>query len=378
MYKEFIDFIRSIYPEKGFIPLHTPVFNGKEKQYVIDTIDSTFVSSIGKYVNDIEIAFARKLQCKKAIAVVNGTSALQIALKLAGVKNNDLVLTQALTFVATANAITYLDAEPYFLDVDFDTMGMSPKALESFLESECEIREEGCFYVKTNQKVGACVPMHTFGFLCRIEDIQRICEKWKVPLVEDSAEALGSKFGDQFAGTFGLTSAFSFNGNKIITSGGGGMIATNNAELGDLAKHLTTTAKKPHPWEYEHDFVGYNFRMPNINAALLCAQLEGLDHFIKAKRERAKMLNDFFEKSEIIFRTEMSGTTSNYWLYTIQLRNREERDRFLEVTNASEVMTRPVWKLLCNLQIYSHCGRDDQKNASALEDVIVNIPSSVA
>jgi aminotransferase in exopolysaccharide biosynthesis len=376
-YIETIDFIRNQFPYKSLIPLHEPIFGGKEKEYLLDTINSTFVSSVGEYVDKFELMMAELSKTKKAVAIVNGTSALQVALRLSGVGIGDEVLTQALTFIATINAIIYNGASPVFLDVDIDTMGLSPNSVNTFLEENCELRDGVCYNKKTNKKIAACMPMHTFGFPVHIDELIKICNKWNIPIVEDAAESIGSEFNNTPTGGFGKLGVFSFNGNKIVTSGGGGAIVTNNIELGFKAKHLTTTAKVPHPYEYVHDEIGYNFRMPNLNAALACAQLEQLDSFIQNKRNLAKEYSTFFESKGINFRTELPNTKANYWLMCIELENKKDRDAFLKETNENKVMTRPIWQLIFKSTIYSSFQRDAQENAIYLEERIVNIPSSV-
>ena len=375
--KKTISFIREIYQSQDFIPLHEPRFVGNEKKYLLDTIDSTFVSSVGAYVDKFESMMQDISQTQKAIAVVNGTSGIQVALRLVGVKAGDEVLTQALTFVATANAIAYNGAKPVFLDVDLDTMGLSPNAIQNFLEEYGDLREDGCYNKKTGNKIAACLPMHTFGFPTRIDEIINICNTWKIPVVEDAAESLGSEYKGQPTGSFGEVGVFSFNGNKIVTSGGGGVIVTNDADLGIKAKYLTTTAKQPHPYEYVHDELGYNYRMPNLNAALACAQLEKLNWFLEKKRELAKKYEDFFEGEDAKFRTELPETKANYWLMCVELENRKARDLFLKETNEAKVMTRPIWELMFRLPMYQDCFKDEQVNAKFLADRIVNIPSSV-
>lgn len=377
MFNKVISFIKDRFATNDFIPLHAPVFAGNEKKYVLDTLDSTFVSSVGSYVDKSEQLMAEIIQTKKAIAVVNGTSGLQIAMQLAGVKRGDEVLTQALTFVATANAIHYVGAEPVFLDVDYDTMGLSPKAVNAFLDEFCEMRESVCYNKRTGKRIAACVPMHTFGFPVHLDELMAICEKWNITVVEDAAESLGSYYKGKHTGAFGRLGVFSFNGNKIVTCGGGGMIVTQNEELGKMGKHLTTTAKVPHPYEYVHDYVGYNFRMPNLNAALVCAQLEQLDTFLANKRALANDYTSFFNGQSIKFRTELEETKANYWLMCVELENLEERNAFLKATNEAKTMTRPIWQLMYRLPMYQHCYHDSQTNAEFLEERIVNIPSSV-
>jgi aminotransferase in exopolysaccharide biosynthesis len=372
-----LEFIRQQYPEKNFIALHEPCFRGNEKLYTLDAIDSTFVSSVGAYVDRFERIMEGICQTQKAIAIVNGTAALQVALRLAGVKLGDEVLTQALTFIATTNAIIYNGASPVFIDVDLDTMGLSAKAVSDFLEEFGEVSEDGCYNKKTGKKIAACLPMHTFGFPVHLTELILICNQWGIPLVEDAAESLGSEYQGKPTGSFGLLGAFSFNGNKIVTSGGGGAIVTNDETLGQKAKHLTTTAKIPHPYEYVHDEIGYNFRMPNLNAALACAQLEQLTGFIDNKRKLALEYSAFFSGHGIKFRVEPKGTKSNYWLMCVELENLKDREQFLKETNASKVMTRPIWQLIFRSAMYASFQRDSQKNALYLEDRIVNIPSSV-
>jgi perosamine synthetase len=377
MFNEVINFIKDKFVTNDFIPLHAPVFQGNEKRYVMDTLDSTFVSSVGAYVDRTEQMMAEISQTQKAVAVVNGTSGLQIAMQLAGVQLGDEVLTQALTFVATANAIHYTGAEPVFLDVDYDTMGLSPKAIAEFL-AEFGEKREGCTYnKKTGRKISACIPMHTFGFPVHLDELIAVCTEWNIPIIEDAAESLGSYYKGKHTGSFGQLGVFSFNGNKIVTCGGGGMIVTQNEELAKLGKHLTTTAKVPHPYEYVHDYVGYNFRMPNLNAALLCAQLEQLDSFLANKRTLAYEYASYFAEQSIKFRTELEDTQANYWLMCVELENLDERNAFLKATNEAKTMTRPIWQLIYRLPMYQHCYRDAQKCAEFLEERIVNIPSSV-
>lgn len=377
-YQEIISFIRETFSEKeAQILLHKPVFSGKETDYVLKTLESTIVSSVGEFVNRSERMMAEIAGTSKAVAVVNGTSGLHLALELVGVNSGDEVITQALTFVATANAIAYTGAEPVFLDVDYDTMGLSPDALKAFLETFGEKRESGTFNKKTGKKIAACVPMHTFGFPVRIEEIVEICRTWNIPVVEDAAESLGSLVKDKHTGSFGDIGVFSFNGNKIVTAGGGGMLVTNNIELGNKAKHLSTTAKMPHAFEYFHDEVGYNYRMPNLNAALLCGQLEKLDFFLENKRELANQYQEFFHGSGIQFRSELPDTRANYWLMCIELDGKKDRDDFLKLTNEKGVMTRPIWTLMHKLPMFQHCYRDEQRHAEKLEERIVNLPSSV-
>ncbi len=375
--EQVVSFVRDQYKTDKFIPLHEPRFRGNEKKYLLDTIDSTFVSSVGAYVDKFEWMMQELTHTTKAVAVVNGTSSLQVALRLAGVKSGDEVITQALTFIATANAIAYNGATPIFVDVDLETMGLSPVAVEMFLEEFGELREDGCYNKKTGKKISACMPMHTFGFPVHMDELLLVCNKWKIAVVEDAAESLGSYYKGKHTGSIGLVGGFSFNGNKTITSGGGGAIITNNLELGIQAKYLTTTAKKPHPYEFFHDEIGYNFRMPNLNAALACAQMEELELFLADKRYLAGLYADFFGQQGIKFRTETQDTKANYWLMCVEMADLEERNNFLEITNDKGVMTRPIWTLMYRLPMYESCQRDQQQNAEFLEERIVNIQSSV-
>lgn len=373
-----ISFIQGLYKTKEFIPLHEPKFNGNEKKYLNECIDSTFVSSVGAFVDRFEKDFASYVGSSYAIATVNGTSALHIALLLANVKKDDEVITQALTFVATANAISYCQAKPVFIDVDLDTLGLSPKALQDFLESNCEIIDKKCVNKKTKKIIRACVPMHTFGHPCKIDEIVKICTTWNITVVEDSAESLGSFYKNKHTGKFAKLGVFSFNGNKIITAGGGGVIVTNDEELAIRAKYLTTTAKVPHPYEYVHDEIAYNYRMPNLNAALLCAQLENLDDTIKNKRALALEYEEFFFKiDDIEFMQETKNSKVNYWLNTLIFKTQKNRDKFLESTNNNKVMTRPIWRLLSELKMYKNCQTDSLTNSKYLQTRVVNIPSSV-
>ena len=371
----FSQFVQEAFQTEQFIPLHIPVFKGNEKRYLEETIDSTFVSSVGAFVNTFEEQIAVFTQVKKSVAVVNGTAGLHLSLKVVGVETADEVLTQALSFVATVNAIAYCGAEPVFIDVDLDTMGLSPKHLKAFLDNFGEIRTDGTYNKKTNKRIGACVPMHTFGFMSRIDEIVAICDQWNIPVVEDAAEALGSYYKNKNAGSFGKMSAFSFNGNKIITSGGGGIVCTNDESLADKAKFLSTTAKDPHKWEYFHSQLGFNYRMPNLNAALALAQLEMYTTILESKKELFSAYKKYFEGTSRLVGPPKE-TTWNHWLMCVQLSDLDERNEFLSTTNGAGVMTRPIWQLLYKLPMYSHCQRDDQKNANFLEDRIVNIPSS--
>ncbi len=375
-FQQVIDFIKQLY-KKDFVPLHEPIFIGNEKKYLNDCINSTFVSSVGEFVNKIEEKLCEITGSKYAIATVNGTSALHIALKLAGVKENTEVITQPLTFVATCNAISYLGAKPVFVDVDLDTLGMSPDSLRSFLENHTYIKDGKLFNKHTDRQITAVVPMHTFGHPCKIDEIVRIASRYNLPVVEDSAEGLGSLYKGKHSGTFGLLGILSFNGNKIATAGSGGAILTNDEELAKKAKHLTTTAKVPHKWKYFHDEIGYNYRMANINAALLLGQLENLELFVERKRKLAKVYKDFFQSINLEFFTEPVNACSNYWLNAVFLKNMQERDRFIKFTNDNKIQTRPVWRLIYKLPMYKGCFRLETPNAEYIEERVVNIPSGV-
>ena len=377
MYEDTIDFIRSIYGSERVIPLHEPRFIGNEKKYLNDCIDSTFVSSTGKFVDEFEEKIAKYTGAKYAVATSNGTSALHIALLLANVAKNDEVITQPLTFVATCNAINYCGANPIFIDVDKETMGLSPLSLQAYLKKNAFIKNQQCINNNTGRVIKACVPMHTFGQPCRIDEIKAICDKYNISLIEDAAESLGSFYKDKHTGTFGQMGVISFNGNKIITGGGGGCVITDDEILAKRAKHLTTTAKVSHKWEYIHDMIGYNYRMPNLNAALLVAQLENLESFLLNKRELAMMYKDFFSDKACHFVEESLNSKSNYWLNTIILKDKEQRDLFLEEANSKGVMIRPVWTLMNKLTMFKHSQCDGLTNVEWLEERVVNIPSSV-
>nr|MBD3621647.1 LegC family aminotransferase [Sunxiuqinia sp.] len=377
-YAEIVRFIRKTYNKpEGFIALHEPLFVGNEKKYLEECIDSTFVSSVGKFVDRFEEDIARYTGAKKAIVCVNGTNALHIALLLAGVQRNDEIITQSLTFIATANAISYAGARPVFVDVDRDTLGLSPVSLLNFLQNNTIQKADRCYNKVTNRKIAAVVPMHTFGHPCKIDAIATICKEHHIELVEDAAESLGSYYKGQHTGTFGKIGVLSFNGNKIITTGGGGMLLFNDEELAQKAKHLTTQAKVPHPWEFIHDQIGYNYRMPNINAAMGVAQLEQIDQFLVAKRKMAEKYKALFDQLNTQFITEPENSKSNYWLNAILLDNRKERDEFLEYTNKHGIMTRPVWELMNRLPMFKDTQCEDLSNSEWIADRLVNISSSV-
>ena len=376
-FDEIVSIVKHRFKNQTSIPLHEPCFIGNEKKYLNSCIDSSYVSSVGEFVSSLEKEISSYTGSNYGIATVNGTSALSIALKAVGVKETDEVITQALTFVATANAIVYNGAKPIFVDVDIDTMGLSPIALENFLIENAIIRENHCYNKISGNKISACVPMHTFGFPARIEEIVSICKKWFIPIIEDSAEALGSYKNSKHMGVFGDVGVFSFNGNKIITSGGGGAIITNDKTKATWIKHVTTTAKTAHPFNYYHDELGYNYRMPNLNAALLSAQLEKLDKFLINKRETALYYKDAFKVIGIKLKWETAGSRANFWLNCLEMENKKDRDQFLEFSNSKGIMTRPIWTLMFDLPMYKDCIMDSQKNARFLADRIVNIPSGI-
>ena len=377
MFKNVINFIQETYQTKNYIPLHEPQFVGNEKKYLNECIDSTFVSSVGKFVDELEEKIAKYTGLKYAVATSNGTSALHISLILGGVEQEDEVITQSLNFVASCNAISYCNAKPIFVDVDKDTMGLSPSALKSFLENNTTIKNKQCINNKTNKVIKVCVVMHSYGHPCRIDKIKKICDEYHIFLIEDAAESLGSTYKDKHTGTFGQLGTLSFNGNKIITAGGGGCIVTNNKVLAKRAKHLTTTAKVPHKWYFDHDMVGYNYRMPNINAALLIAQLEKLNDFIVNKRNLANKYEAYFKSTDYNFFKEPKDSKSNYWLNSIILDEKLQRDQFLKETNDSGVMTRPIWNLMNKLPMFKDAQCDNLKNSEWLSERVVNIPSSV-
>lgn len=378
MYNQITDFIHQLFGTEETVPLHAPLFIGNEKKYLEECIDTTFVSSVGKFVDRFEADMAAYTGARKAVVCVSGTNALHMAMMLVGVERDDEVLTQALTFIATCNAISYIGAHPVFIDVDMDTLGLSPKAVKDWLVKNAEVKNGVCYNKHTGRRVKACVPMHTFGHPVKIDELVAVCEEWHLELVEDAAESIGSLYKGRHTGTFGKVGAISFNGNKTITTGGGGMLLFQDEELGKLAKHLTTQAKVPHRWAFVHDHIGYNYRMPNINAALGCAQLENIDRYVASKRETAAIYADFFKNiPDITFFTEPADCRSNYWLNVVMLKDKTAQQEFLEYTNDHGVMTRPVWELMNRLEMFKHCETDGLKNTQWLADRIVNIPSSV-
>jgi len=377
MHEQLVKFVRDLYQTQDFVPLHAPSFGGNEKAYLNRTIDSTFVSSVGEFVDQFETQVQVFTGCARAIATVNGTAALHTALHMADVKVGDLVLTQALTFVATCNAIHQLGAQPVFIDIEPGVFGLCPQAMDDWLEENAQLDgDRQCRHKQSGARIKAVVPMHTFGHPVRLTELLSLCEKWKLCLIEDAAESLGSYYRDQHTGTFGRFGVLSFNGNKIITTGGGGMLLCSSADEGMRAKHITTTAKKPHPFEFYHDQPGFNYRLPNLNAALGCAQMEQLEARLISKRRIAEKYQDLFAGSDYRFVGEPSYGRSNYWLNAICCPSVQARNELLEKTNARGVMTRPVWQLMHRLPMYQHCLKGDLTHAEQAEALLINLPSS--
>ncbi len=378
VFEDIVSVIKDAFPGQAFIRLHAPVFAGDERKYVLDAIDSTYVSSVGAYVNKFEQMMCDITGASHAVAIVSGTNALHLALKLAGVEREDEVLSQSLTFIATCNAISYLSATPVFIDVDKDTIGLSPDSLRQFLDKNARKGQDGfCYNKHSGKRIKACVPMHTFGLPCRVDEIAHICDQWNIILVEDAAESIGSIYKGKHTGTFGQLGTFSFNGNKTVTCGGGGAIVTNDEKLARRAKHLSTQAKVPHAWEFVHDEIGFNYRMPNLNAALACAQLKQLNSFVSNKRDLAQMYQKKFKSINVSILEEISDAESNYWLNGIFLESRHQRDEFLKYSNDNGVMTRPVWELMHRLRMFSGGDNAPLPNSEWISDRLVNIPSSV-
>jgi len=372
---------RCLPDDQDFVALHEPYFGGNEWAYLKECIDTGWVSSVGKFVDQFETKLSEFTGARYAVATVNGTAALHTCLKLVDVTAGDEILVPALTFVATANAISYCGAIPHFVDSEERTLGLDPCKLADYLAEIADIRVDGCFNRRSGRRIKAVIPMHTFGHPVDLAPLAELCARYKLELIEDAAESLGSYYNGRHTGNWGMMSALSFNGNKIVTTGGGGAILTNDESLAKLAKHVTTTAKMPHRWEFNHDMIGYNYRLPNINAALGCAQLEQLPVFLEKKRTLAQRYKEAFKAvNGISFFTEPDFAVSNYWLNVLLLDedNAAERDALLEATNSQGVMTRPAWTLMHKLPMYSSCPRMDVSVAESLERRIVNIPSSVA
>jgi len=370
-------FIESFYSHQTPVFLHCPEFLGNEKKYLAECIDTKYVSYIGRFVSDMEDKIREITGVRYAVALVNGTAALHMLLLAIGIKADDEVITQSLSFAATAAAIVHAQGTPVFVDIEQSTLGMSPESLKSFLMENAEVKDGKCFNKKTKKQIKAVIPMHTFGHPVRIEEIQKICDEYSLLHIEDAAESLGSFYKGKHTGTFGKAGILSFNGNKLITTGGGGMIITDDEALADRVRYLSTTAKRNHPWEFYHDDVGYNFRMPSLNAAIGLAQLEYFDSTLENKRETAHLYENFFEALDIKFITEPNNTKSNYWLNAILFDNRKQRDEFLAYSNKHGVQTRPAWTLLHTLPPYRHCQHTDMSNAEYIVDRLVNIPSSI-
>lgn len=376
MFEQLLDDMRRVQKfREGPVSLHAPVFIGNEKNYLIDAVDSTFVSSVGAYVDKMERMLEEYTGAARAVVCVNGTSALEVALHVVGVKPGEYVITQPISFIATANAISHTGASPLFVDIDENNLGLSPRALATFLKEHCRIEGNKCLFKKNNRRIAACVPMHSFGLPCAVDKIAEICAEWHIELVEDAAEALGSWYKGKHCGCFGRLGCLSFNGNKTVTTGGGGAVLTQDIEEGKLIKHLTTTAKIPHKWEYRHDHIAWNFRMPNINAALGCAQLEMLDTFLEKKRWRAERYAELIRSTPWTFVGAPQDSRSNYWLCAILFNNKIERDTFLNESNSSGFMTRPVWTPLNTLPMYENCICGDLSTANDIADRLVNLPS---
>ena len=374
---QLIRFIRDYFGTSGLIPLHQPVFLARDREYVVDCIDSTFVSSVGSYVDEFEQALASYTAAPKAVATVNGTAALHLALKCTGVAPGDLVITQPLTFVATCNAISYCGAEPIFVDVDRNTLGLSAKAVQQWLEEHAALADDGFCRTRDDRRIiRACLPVHTFGHPVDLDGLSQVLRDWNIVLVEDAAESLGSFYKGKHTGTFGRFGTLSFNGNKIITTGGGGALLTDHAD-GKVVKHISTTAKKSHPFEYDHDEVAYNYRLPNLNAALGCAQLERLPYYLAVKRALAEAYKNELSSSDFVFVCEPKNCRSNYWLNAVTCEDEKHRNAFLKITHKHGIMTRPIWKLMSHLKMFRHCRSGDLSTAKWLEARIVNLPSGV-
>lgn len=377
MFNPLIEFIRDIYKTNEFIPLHAPTFSDIEKDYVCQTLDSTFVSSVGKFVDQFEAKVENFTGTSKAIATVNGTAALHTALYLAGIKQGDLVITQALTFVATCNVIFHMGAQPVFIDISKVSLGLCPKAVRDWLEEHAELDSKSiCRHKTSGSRISAVVPMHTFGHPVELTELIEVCKDWKLSLVEDAAESLGSFYKGNHTGTYGQFGALSFNGNKIITTGSGGMVLCRSAEDGKKAKHITTTAKTPHPYEYFHDEPGFNYRLPNINSALGCGQMEKLPQYLESKRRLAQHYKCYFHDTEFEFIDQPEYAKSNFWLNAVMCPDFETREKLLQETNASGIGTRPVWKLMHKLPMFRNSMRGDLQTSEWVESHLVNLPSS--
>ena len=377
MIESLISFIRDIYQSDGDIPLHSPSFKGNEKKYLLNAVNTTFVSSIGAYVDMFEQHLCAFTGAKKAIATINGTCALHASLHCAGVKRGDHVITQSLTFFGTCSALLTLGAVPIFVDVDRCSMGLSPDALEEWLHANADIDSSGICRLTVNRKrVAAVIPMHTFGHAVRLEELEKICKVWGLTLIEDAAESIGSYYKGKHLGTFGHFGVLSFNGNKTITTGGGGAVLCSDLLEGQRLKHVTTTAKVSHEFEFVHDELGFNYRLPNLNAAVGCAQMESLDSKLKDKRFLAEEYEKFFSNTPFVFFKEPSYARSNYWLNTVICESKQTRNRVLEQTNAVGIKTRPIWRPMHKLEIFSDSIHGPMENTDFFADRAVNLPSS--
>ncbi|OEV83017.1 aminotransferase DegT [Campylobacter coli] len=377
MFEKEISFIKSLFNKEN-IALHEPCFIGNEKKYLLECIDSGFVSSVGEFVTRFEEALKEKTKARFVIATNTGTAALHIALLANGIDENCEVITQSISFVATANAIAYTGAKPVFLDIDENTLSLSPKALEHFLENQTYQKDNLSYNKTTHKPIKACVIMHTFGLSAHIKAIKELCEKYHILLIEDAAEALGSTYENKALGTFGKCGILSFNGNKIITGGCGGAILSNDENIAKIARHLSTTARIPHAYEYDHDAIGYNYRLCNINAAILLAGLENLEFFLENKRELAKIYKEFFKDNDKCeFMDEKADEKSNFWLNTLLFKDENLRNIFLEECLKNNIFVRPVWKSLPSLKAFQNCQSNELINTKKLEKRLINLPSSV-
>lgn len=376
-FSKITDFIKSLYPEMNPVLLHCPQFLGNEKMYLNECIDTKFVSYVSHFVTDFEEHIKKLTGAKYAVAMVNGTEALHMALVSAGIKAGEEIVSQPLTFAATSAVIVHIGAIPVYVDVDRDTMGMSPASLKSFLENNTIQKDGKCVNKNSGRVISACLPMHTFGHPCRIDEIKTICNEHNILLIEDAAESIGSFYKNKHTGTFGKVGILSFNGNKTLTTGGGGMLITDDEEIATRTKYLSTTAKEPAKWGYFHKEAGWNLRLPGINAAIGAAQMEYFDKIISNKRETASIYKKFFSELNIPFVTEPENSKANYWLNAILLKDREEREEFLEYTNSNGVQTRPIWTLMYKMPPYANCEKTEMSNSEWLESHLVNIPSSV-
>jgi aminotransferase in exopolysaccharide biosynthesis len=374
---EIVNFVKKLYPKNDPVLLHCPEFLGNEKKYLIECIDTKYVSYIGRFVADMEAKIKEIIGVKFAVAMVNGTAALHMLLLAAGVRPGDEIITQSLSFAATAAAIAHAGGTPVFVDVERETLGMSPESLKNFLLKNTELKDGKCINKKTGRPIKAVIPMHTFGHPVRVEAIQEMCEAYSLMLIEDAAESLGSYYKGKHTGSFGKAGILSFNGNKPVTTGGGGMVITDDEKIAERVRYISTTAKRPHRWEFYHDEVGYNLRMPSVNAAIGLAQLEYFSAIVANKRETADLYRDFFVSINMPFVTEPVNARSNYWLNAILFNDRKERDEFLEYSNDNGIQTRPAWTLLHKLPPYMNCQHTETPNAQYIEDRLVNIPSGV-